>query len=287
MANCVMCSPDTISLHKKRKSNKDMRCFICLLAVLIVAFSIEQLIAFDCKVIEYEDRDEAVCEGEATTQVSNGYARNMEIRSNIYSEIPKYQSPSDIKFIAAGYELSGLVVMASSDNTRDGNSKFKTDFKCDVYSESLDNIVVTIVGKNRDGFEVISLDIIDAVKNGKHAVITGSKTIPAQQYYDSLVWEPQKLSANDTVLPLRQSSGDIYTGINSNSTARNDTDLIVMKKGVKFPHNDHKSSFSCSKCHGASTGTIEGFGKDYAHKTCKGCHAEMQKGPTGCKECHK
>ena len=34
-------------------------------------------------------------------------------------------------------------------------------------------------------------------------------------------------------------------------------------------------------------GKIEGFGKDFAHKTCKGCHTDGKKGPTSCKECHK
>jgi predicted CXXCH cytochrome family protein len=44
----------------------------------------------------------------------------------------------------------------------------------------------------------------------------------------------------------------------------------------------------CTKCHAsAAGGKIEGFGKDWAHKTCKGCHSEMGKGPTSCKDCHK
>ena len=34
-------------------------------------------------------------------------------------------------------------------------------------------------------------------------------------------------------------------------------------------------------------GKIEGFGKDWAHKTCKGCHQEKAKGPTKCGDCHK
>lgn len=66
-------------------------------------------------------------------------------------------------------------------------------------------------------------------------------------------------------------------------------DVIEMKKGVKFSHKAHSEALKdCTKCHAAATGgKIEGFGKDWAHKTCKGCHSDMKKGPTSCKECHK
>ncbi len=65
-------------------------------------------------------------------------------------------------------------------------------------------------------------------------------------------------------------------------------DMIEMKKGVKFNNKAHQASVGdCKKCHEKGPGKIEGFGKDYAHKTCKGCHTDMKKGPTSCKECHK
>jgi cytochrome c553 len=58
---------------------------------------------------------------------------------------------------------------------------------------------------------------------------------------------------------------------------------------ISFPHKKHQVMLKdCTKCHAnAKGGKIEGFGKDWAHKTCKGCHTEMKKGPTSCKECHK
>jgi len=66
-------------------------------------------------------------------------------------------------------------------------------------------------------------------------------------------------------------------------------DVIELKRGVKFNHKAHQESLKdCTKCHTAAAGgKIEGFGKDFAHKTCKGCHAEGKKGPTSCKDCHK
>ncbi|QEM67398.1 cytochrome c3 family protein [Geobacter sp. FeAm09] len=65
-------------------------------------------------------------------------------------------------------------------------------------------------------------------------------------------------------------------------------EVIEMKKGVKFGHKAHVAAVgNCKKCHETKPGKIEGFGKDWAHKNCKGCHAEGKKGPTSCKECHK
>ena len=58
---------------------------------------------------------------------------------------------------------------------------------------------------------------------------------------------------------------------------------------VTFPHKKHQDLLKdCKKCHEKTPGKIEGgFSKDWAHKTCKGCHTEGKKGPTGCKDCHK
>jgi len=67
-------------------------------------------------------------------------------------------------------------------------------------------------------------------------------------------------------------------------------DVIEMKRNVKFNHKAHQEQLKdCTKCHAAAAGgKIEGFGKDLAHgKSCKGCHTDMKKGPTACKECHK
>jgi hypothetical protein len=65
-------------------------------------------------------------------------------------------------------------------------------------------------------------------------------------------------------------------------------DVMELKKGVTFHHKAHQELLKdCKKCHEKAPGKIEGFGKDWAHKTCKGCHADMKKGPTSCKECHK
>lgn len=57
---------------------------------------------------------------------------------------------------------------------------------------------------------------------------------------------------------------------------------------VTFNHKAHIELLKdCKKCHAGAPAKIAGFNKDLAHKTCKGCHTEMKKGPVGCKDCHK
>lgn len=68
-----------------------------------------------------------------------------------------------------------------------------------------------------------------------------------------------------------------------------DTMTFQTKNGeVTFPHKKHQEMLKdCKICHEKGPGKIEGFGKEFAHKTCKGCHADKGAGPTKCSECHK
>jgi opacity protein-like surface antigen len=57
---------------------------------------------------------------------------------------------------------------------------------------------------------------------------------------------------------------------------------------VTFPHKQHQLMLKdCTKCHEKGPGKIAELGKDWAHKTCKGCHTALGRGPVGCKDCHK
>jgi predicted CXXCH cytochrome family protein len=65
-------------------------------------------------------------------------------------------------------------------------------------------------------------------------------------------------------------------------------DLPASMGKVSFPHMKHQEMLKdCKKCHEVGLGKIAALGKEWAHNTCKGCHTEMKKGPTSCKECHK
>ncbi|WP_224959280.1 cytochrome c7 [Geomonas subterranea] len=67
--------------------------------------------------------------------------------------------------------------------------------------------------------------------------------------------------------------------------------VLPAKNGnVTFPHKQHKDmpEMKCTNCHETDKGgKIADLGKDWAHKTCKGCHTDKAKGPTKCNECHK
>lgn len=57
---------------------------------------------------------------------------------------------------------------------------------------------------------------------------------------------------------------------------------------VTFNHKKHQEMLKdCKICHEKGPGKIEGFGKEWAHKTCKGCHTDKGAGPTKCFDCHK
>ena len=68
-----------------------------------------------------------------------------------------------------------------------------------------------------------------------------------------------------------------------------DTMTFEAKNGkVSFNHKMHQELLKdCKICHEKVPGKIEGFGKDWAHKTCRSCHQEKGKGPTKCGDCHK
>lgn len=68
-------------------------------------------------------------------------------------------------------------------------------------------------------------------------------------------------------------------------------DMIVFpaKNGnVIFNHKRHTEMLTdCRNCHNKAPGKIANFGKEYAHKTCKGCHEIRGTGPTKCGLCHR
>jgi opacity protein-like surface antigen len=67
-----------------------------------------------------------------------------------------------------------------------------------------------------------------------------------------------------------------------------DTVVFPAKNGnVTFDHKAHQGRVACKACHGEGAPSKIAIDKDTAHKLCKGCHADMKKGPTKCGECHK
>jgi hypothetical protein len=93
-------------------------------------------------------------------------------------------------------------------------------------------------------------------------------------------------TATTPVVPVAPPAAEQTT-----TAAESGTDVLSFPASmgtVSFPHKMHQELLKeCSKCHEKGPGKIEGFGKDWAHTRCKGCHQEMQRGPTACNGCHK
>lgn len=72
-----------------------------------------------------------------------------------------------------------------------------------------------------------------------------------------------------------------------NALAAEVVELPASMGKVTFPHKKHQDMLrDCTKCHEKGPGKIAELGKEWAHKTCRGCHTQLKKGPTGCRECH-
>ncbi len=66
------------------------------------------------------------------------------------------------------------------------------------------------------------------------------------------------------------------------------SEVIPMKNKVRFNHFNHMTyTESCFNCHVEEPASIKGFGKEWGHNTCKGCHTKREKGPQRCSGCHK
>jgi hypothetical protein len=64
---------------------------------------------------------------------------------------------------------------------------------------------------------------------------------------------------------------------------------LDLKRGVKFGHKLHFETmgFACTFCHETmSGGKITGFGKNWAHAKCLGCHNNLKHAPKKCVQCH-
>ncbi|WP_243372406.1 cytochrome c3 family protein [Geotalea sp. SG265] len=66
------------------------------------------------------------------------------------------------------------------------------------------------------------------------------------------------------------------------------SEVIPMKNEVRFNHFNHMNyTETCFQCHTEEPGRIKGFGKEWGHGNCKGCHTRMTRGPQRCSGCHK
>jgi predicted CXXCH cytochrome family protein len=83
-----------------------------------------------------------------------------------------------------------------------------------------------------------------------------------------------------------------FGGVTFTSELKDRMEFPAKNGDVIFYHNNHVNEVrgECKLCHEATPGKIPGFGKEYAHKVCIGCHEPHDgrpEGPTKCDGCHK
>ncbi len=103
-----------------------------------------------------------------------------------------------------------------------------------------------------------------------------------------MTWKIELNSNNHTrFLVLGLVASVLCACSNSSGNAAAPTESIVLNKGVVLNHTTHAEQ-ACESCHqcGVADGKTTMLRKDWAHFTCKGCHADKLKGPTNCKGCH-
>lgn len=317
-----------------------MKAVILLTLVIILLRLPDVSLATNCKVVEYTDRNEVVCVGvsaDAKTEKAKILSQKeiekrdelLQAYNKLKEEIERLRNEKNVAKLSS--RSNQPKVSSIKAHTIETTGKYYSiSITCDVDSERSGNASVTIVGKNRDGVELVSVPLQGIVVAGRDSEITGRTSLWAQRYLDIRTWEAKQVNVS-TESPKTESYFDSERLLNSQieKAERLQRDLEYYQTGVRtgpiyassaatfgsttvntvqssvtgatgdiielpasmgkisFPHKTHQEMFDCTKCHVNGSGQIAGFGKDWAHKICKGCHSEMKKGPTSCKDCHR
>lgn len=94
---------------------------------------------------------------------------------------------------------------------------------------------------------------------------------------------------NSSLIAKTEGEAKTTNKLTTNSGSKG-AETITLKSNVgtvSFNHWKHQTTTNCAACHLGTPGAMQNFGRDFAHKTCKGCHSERNLGPTNCKGCHK
>jgi hypothetical protein len=252
------------------------------------------------------------------TELLNSYQKVTDKISRLQNESYLNNNNSTSGSYFNNSNVSGIVTDATHiDATR--SNRVDVTISCDVTSISSGDVSVTIVGKNFDGMKISEVSLHGYVEGGNYSRLSVTKKMKLQDYQNIKTWEAKeskisKSKTNNTnnnkqltsliaeaeslqrqldniSAEVESTSGAYKTSSTAassyNSNSRVAGDILTLKKGVSFTHGAHQQRFDCAKCHANGSGSIAGFGKDWSHKTCKGCHADMKQGPTSCKDCHK
>ena len=264
--------------------------------LLIIAKSINAMDCIEFSIEDHGDHVEAVCFGKPQTTKNNSINKVYQQPSQVESQLKAQQQSQNAmvnminscKFLQANHYDVGR------------NPYVDVEVGCELTGRSFQYVEFLLHGLSSTGDRLVTTDMSGYFN--ADGVASLKKTFPVEygKFINTRKWEPDR--ANSSVIiatgyifnekDLLQRTAQIQKEItereNRSSGSWGNRDYITMKKGINFSHGSHQRRFSCSSCHNNSSGgPIAGFGKDFAHRKCKGCHVEMKEGPTSCKDCHK
>ena len=254
-------------------------------------------------------------------ELNDSYHRLADKISRLQKDLHRYREYADSNKYFSTSQVSAITVNANHYDV-ERNKQVTVNISCDVTSAGSGDVVIFIVGQSFKGEVLSDIMLKGYVEAGSYTKLSATKEIPIKRFLNIRRWEPKqtdittKISENgdfsemesitqlhSLILEyeaLKRQMDNYQVGTEEMSSTFEPLaerisqeynpdvarDVIQFKKGVEFSHSNHQRIVECAKCHKNGSGKIDGFGKDLAHKTCKGCHSEEKKGPTSCKGCH-
>lgn len=247
--------------------------------------------ASSCYIVEHPDRYELICDG--IPQNKTTY------------DAPLYSTPyvggrQSLETLQ-GTTVNSCKMLQANHFDISRNSAVEIDVTCNVTGKADDYVDFLLYGINQNGERITTTLVSGHIDGNGSADLTKHFIAEFGKFINVRRWEPDKTSKlvlvsqlylsdeKETTLraaQLRKAVEDYEAQLSGSRRPDSDIKLFASMGSILFRHSTHTSS--CSDCHSESTpGRIKELGKDWAHKTCKGCHSEIKQGPTSCKDCHK
>ncbi len=281
----------------RRKMMAEMKRLGRILIVATPFFITTSISAMDCVEFSIEDHGdhmEAVCVGKSqagTTRNVNSareYKPPPQAETQPLRELPQNTTVNSCKFLQANHYDVGR------------NPNVEVEVGCEVTGRASQYVEFLLHGLSSSGEKLVTTAFNGYFNADGTADL--KKTFPVEygKFINARKWEPDRSNSSvliakgyifnekDLLLRTTEIKKEISERELQSSGSWSNRDYIAMRKGVNFSHGLHQRRYDCATCHkNTNGGSISGFGKGWAHKTCKGCHSDRAEGPTSCKGCHK
>jgi len=259
-----------------------------------IATSISAMDCVEFTIKDHGDHMEAVCVGKS--QVGTSRTINSTIEYQLPSkaetqpsrQLPQNSTVNSCKFLQANHYDVGR------------NPNVEVEVGCEVTGRASQYVEFLLQGLSMSGETLVTTGINGYFNADGIANLKKTFTVEYGKFINTRKWEPDRSNSSvliakgyifnekDLLLRTAQIKEEITERELQSSGSWSNRDYIAMKRGVNFSHGLHQRRYDCTTCHkNTNGGPIAEFGKDWAHKTCKGCHSGRSEGPTSCKGCHK